>query len=127
VVVARTTRLKAHGKNSTMASERILRGTTGQGILPPAVTPVTAPQAQGDAAMMSEGLCHTFVKLGCVYEACVAFAQTQTLQTMPPAKAQFADNNGVPALVLPVRPQLSSGITNSTFRTRQSRPRNSTS
>jgi hypothetical protein len=33
----------------------------------------------------------------------MAYGQTQTQQAMPPAKAQFVDNNGVPALVLPVR------------------------
>jgi hypothetical protein len=32
-----------------------------------------------------------------------AVAQTQTQQLIAPAKFQFSDNNGVPALVLPVR------------------------
>jgi hypothetical protein len=33
--------------------------------------------------------------------ATMALAQTQTQQLVAPAKTQFSDNNGVPALVLP--------------------------
>jgi hypothetical protein len=53
--------------------------------------------------MMRGALCPTFVIAKVCRWGCLASAQTQTQQTMPPAKAQFGDGNGVPALVLRVR------------------------
>jgi hypothetical protein len=47
---------------------------------------------------------HTLVgAIVCLGALSPAHAQTQTQQLVAPAKSQFSDNNGVPALVLPVR------------------------
>jgi hypothetical protein len=76
-------------------------------LVPLAVTLRAVPHA----AMKYGALLATFVITKVGRQGCgMAYGQTQTQQAMPPAEAQFTDNNGVAGPGAAGTPQLSSGI-----------------